>query len=223
MPLPLPSSSWKCGAATGRACPAGSMDFAAVEQKAEWRDERRKGGRAKNGSRSVEVDRARLAWLSLRTYSPFLPLFLSLTLPGHPWKITKIQAGPRKPIKPIIQFLSAWERSNSPLPTLPSLLERVCSGYTRQGVHTHILPPRCVIPAAATSLFEYGILFDTRKMLSILRQRWRENSSFDFYSFLFGRKFTRSLYFINERFGFIIDLFLSILRRNKVDRFDCVY
>lgn len=141
MPLPLPSSSWKCGAATGRACPAGSMDFAAVEQKAEWRDERRKGGRAKNGSRSVEVDRARLAWLSLRTYSPFLPLFLSLTLPGHPWKITKIQAGPRKPIKPIIQFLSAWERSNSPLPTLPSLLERVCSGYTRQGVHTHILPP----------------------------------------------------------------------------------
>lgn len=36
-------SSWKCAAATGRACPAGSMDFAAVEQKAEWRDERRRG------------------------------------------------------------------------------------------------------------------------------------------------------------------------------------
>ena len=188
MPLPPPS---KCGAA-GRACPAGSMDFAAVEQKAEWRDERRKGGRVKNGSRSVEVDRARLACCRCGRASLSLSLSLSMSTRAP----VKNNENSGRALANRLSPLYSFYQHEKDLIALYLPPQSVCALGTRAKAYTHthtsfLLPSMCHTDRSRVSSNTARFIASSFEMML---------KFFDsFFSFLFGGKFTSiDRYFIER-------------------------
>ena len=116
--------------------------------------ERRKGGRVKNGSRSVEVDRARLACCRCGRASLSLSLSMSARAP------VKNNENSGRALANRLSPLYSFYQHEKDLIALYLPPQSVCALGTRAKAYTHTLPhPLDVSYRSFASLLEYGEVY----------------------------------------------------------------